>query len=280
MQRAQAERADVDDGQPLLEVTIEPEWRTCLFVHAPRDEKGDGRLTQASSRELEKPLRRGIEPLDVVDGDEQRIDRARAGAARRPPLRRSHPVEAACQWLLHAEGLRRARVAGVPATLPQRHRTPRRAGRGAQRTKVSSRLRWGCRRAPGNLARAPTRFPFSRASSCRFPPRLRAGAHAGRPPLGTRRSARAPRCARRCPFAPHRIMRRGGRDRKLRSEDRRERAHARMIAPNGSQRKKARARARGRRAASRARLAAALAAEAEGQASASSRSWRRTKSIR
>ncbi len=70
VERADAQRADANRGQALLEGVAEPQW--IVVVTALRGQDPDGRITQSSGGEGEDALGRGIEPLDVVDREQDR----------------------------------------------------------------------------------------------------------------------------------------------------------------------------------------------------------------
>ena len=83
VERADAQRADANLVQALVEGVAELE--RVAAVAALRREDPDGSVAQASGREGKDPLRRGIEPLDVVDREQHLRasgERAQAGEER------------------------------------------------------------------------------------------------------------------------------------------------------------------------------------------------------
>ena len=76
MQSAEAERPDRDDRQALFERTVEAERRAVRPVEAPRDGQRDRGVAEAAPGELEQRTRRLVEPLDVVDGHDERSSRS------------------------------------------------------------------------------------------------------------------------------------------------------------------------------------------------------------
>ena len=77
MQRAGAQRADADAFQPLVaERTVEAKRRRVAARRTQREEEPDRTALEPSSGELEHSRRGAVEPLDVVDRDD---DRSRRG---------------------------------------------------------------------------------------------------------------------------------------------------------------------------------------------------------
>ena len=94
LQRAHAERPERDVGEGArLECVREAERFSLVVSSAQRREDADRRLARAPCREGEHARRRGVEPLDVVDGHEQRAfgredaERRDEGARQRKPVR-------------------------------------------------------------------------------------------------------------------------------------------------------------------------------------------------
>ena len=77
MQRADAQRADADAFQPLIaERTVEAKRRRAAARRTQREEESDRTSLEPASGELEHARRGAVEPLDVVDRDDDRSRRS------------------------------------------------------------------------------------------------------------------------------------------------------------------------------------------------------------
>ena len=128
-------------------------------------------VLEPASRERERVRRRTIEPLDVVDRDQQRP----AGGQRAQPIqqaeRRSHAARGGDvrrlgpqQRHLQRDALRSRQTRQLPSR-------SRRTGRSAPQTTAAPRHRSAAPTAPAARARAQRSIPASHRSSCRSPAR-------------------------------------------------------------------------------------------------------------
>ena len=142
---------------------------------AERRQHADRLLAQAPERDLEHAGGGRIEPLDVVEADEDRARARRGRAARRGRQARSraHPE------LLAGLGEQQRDLERMPARRRERE-APSRRGRApaaprARRTRAGPRpRRRGTSRTRLECCARPARRPPPRGSSCRCPPRPRA----------------------------------------------------------------------------------------------------------
>ena len=174
MERADAERPhrQAPDG---LRAERPLESRRLLRRRAPPGEQqAHGLAPSRAERERQRVRRRGIEPLEIVDRDEERPVLARATAARcesRSRARADRPRSSAASSRRSATSSARRLGAAAPAG-PRRGRP--RTDRPAQREPGRARLRPVATRARAIPARAHARRPQARASTSRSPPRPRA----------------------------------------------------------------------------------------------------------
>jgi hypothetical protein len=71
VQRPEAERPDRDPEQPLLRKRpLETERWSAVSLGSLREEQRDPLVTKAAHGEFDERRRRGVEPLDVVDRDQ------------------------------------------------------------------------------------------------------------------------------------------------------------------------------------------------------------------
>ena len=73
MRRADAERPDPDPLDPVAVERVLDRGRLLRLAEPPRPQQRDVGLRQPAQRKPERARRRGVEPLQVVDGDHQPV---------------------------------------------------------------------------------------------------------------------------------------------------------------------------------------------------------------
>ena len=188
VQRADAERAELDASEPLLRHgPAQPE----RHLVASGQDRGDRLIVEAGQREPEHRQRRCVEPLDVVDREQQPVVGGELSQGAQ---------EGECDDALlggRALGLReRERGFERPPLRPRQLRQTRRrrrlrSGRPARRTRTAPPPRRTAGEHPVSALASPPRRPRATASSCRSRPRRRPRRLRASSPGASRRSRRA-----------------------------------------------------------------------------------------
>ena len=159
---------------------------------APRGEQGDRFSVEAPEREGERPGRRRIQPLEIVDGeDHRRAARQGCGAPLpRPGRSRARRAGGGPVGVSSARSRPHGAVGG--AHRPVRRRARPRADRRSPSRRAGTRSPQASTRAPGDPHRSPLARRRATGSSCRSPPRRAGGGRAGaRAARSTKRVRRA-----------------------------------------------------------------------------------------
>ena len=171
MSCADAQRAQPQPPQPFIrKCAVEPERSRLRAVTAARNENRDRRRRKPPKREREHRRRRRIQPLHIINRNQQRPtatlpEKPEHRERDRPLLRRS-PLD----LLQQQSGRKRPTLRHRQPLQPLRqHRTQ--ADQPAQRTRTPSRHPPDGKRRPRNPAPAPPPALPRTASSSRCPPR-------------------------------------------------------------------------------------------------------------
>ena len=148
-------------------------WSAKAFSSAERrpgrraSRKATGSRSSRRAAYAKRVLGRPVEPLHVVDGDEQRAGLRQRAQGREHGDRDDLRLRAVGRSGRRGRAPRRAPGAGVPGRRTAPRSPRRRAGRSARRRAAASRPRSTARPARACRARAPTRRPAPTGWSCR-----------------------------------------------------------------------------------------------------------------